>query len=122
MDMKNKISRSLYGIFIFIMIVSAAFTCSSEAESDFDRLAEKIKAKEARDTDDDDDDDDGNGTGSCDENGYKGPEFDIQVDSQCKAAYFYECSGNAQGVAAACAVYKQWQQDDPSIPNCPYCN
>lgn len=64
----------------------------------------------------------GGGTGSCDASGYKGPEFDIQVDSQCKAAYYYKCSGNSDGVKAACAVYKQWQQDDSSIPNCPYCN
>jgi hypothetical protein len=60
--------------------------------------------------------------GSCDASGYKGPNFDIQVDSQCKTAYFYKCQGNTQGQNAACAVYKQWQQDDPSIPNCPYCN
>lgn len=63
----------------------------------------------------------GGGTGSCDESGYKGPEFDIQVDSQCKAAYYYKCVGNSDGVKAACAVYKQWQEDNSSIPNCPYC-
>ena len=71
----------------------------------------------------------GNGTppansgsgGSCGESGYKGPEFDIQVDSQCKAAYYYQCIGNNDGVKAACAIYKQWQADDKSIPNCPYC-
>lgn len=62
------------------------------------------------------------GTGSCDASGYNGPEFDIQVDSQCKAAYAYQCSGNAQGVAATCAIYKQFRDDNPSIPPCPYCS
>lgn len=64
----------------------------------------------------------GSGGGSCDASGYNGPEFDIQVDSQCKTAYYYDCIGNQQGVNAACAVYKQWQDDDSSIPDCPYCN
>ncbi len=64
----------------------------------------------------------GGGTGSCDASGYDGPEFDIQVDSQCKAAYYYECIGNSQGVAAACAIYAQWKQDNPDIPSCPYCD
>jgi hypothetical protein len=59
--------------------------------------------------------------GACDESGYKGPDFDIQVDSQCKAAYYYQCIGNNDGVKAACTIYKQWQADDSSIPNCPYC-
>lgn len=66
--------------------------------------------------------DGGSGTDGCGSSGYQGPEFDIQVDSQCKAAYAYQCAGNQQGVDAACAIYKQWQQQDSSIPNCPYCN
>lgn len=51
--------------------------------------------------------DGGSGTGGCGSSGYNGPEFDIQVDSQCKAAYAYKCAGNQQGVDAACAIYKQ---------------
>lgn len=54
--------------------------------------------------------------------GYQGPDFDIQIDSQCKAAYAYKCQGNDQGVRAACDVYRGWQQHQSGIPNCPYCN
>ena len=61
-------------------------------------------------------------TGSCGIENYTGPEFDIQIDSQCKAAYYYECVGNEEGKDAACAIYKQWQSKDSSVPNCPYCN
>ncbi|MGE0589506.1 MAG: hypothetical protein AB7O48_13095 [Cyclobacteriaceae bacterium] len=66
--------------------------------------------------------DGGGGTGSCDASGYQGPEFDIQVDSQCKAAYAYQCAGNTQGIAATCAIYNQFKADNPSIPDCPYCS
>jgi|GEM_PF-3434098 len=52
---------------------------------------------------------------------YKGPEFNIQIDSQCKTAQLYKCAGNADGVTVACALYKQWQDQDSSIPDCPYC-
>lgn len=61
------------------------------------------------------------GTGSCDADGYKGPEFDIQVDSQCKAAYIYGCGGQKDGVKAACDIYQTFRDSDPSIPACPYC-
>lgn len=54
--------------------------------------------------------------------GYQGPDFDIQIDSQCKAAYAYRCQGNDAGVRAACEVYRGWQQHQSGIPNCPYCN
>ncbi|UXP32922.1 hypothetical protein N6H18_03000 [Reichenbachiella agarivorans] len=54
--------------------------------------------------------------------GYNGPEFDIQIDSQCQTAYIYTCSGAQEGVDAACAIYKAWQKENSSIPNCPYCN
>lgn len=54
--------------------------------------------------------------------GYNGPTFDIQIDSQCQTAYAYTCSGSTAGVKAACAIYKTYQQNDPSIPNCPYCS
>lgn len=63
-----------------------------------------------------------NAGANCDMNNYKGPEFDIQFDSQCKAAYLYKCAGNQKGLEATCAIYKNYQKQDPSIPNCPYCN
>ncbi len=53
---------------------------------------------------------------------YDGPTFDIQIDSQCQAAYAYTCSGSAAGVKATCAIYKSYQKDNPKIPNCPYCS
>lgn len=62
----------------------------------------------------------GGSAGLCTDE-YEGPEFDIQIDSQCKTAYAYACSGAQQGVDAACAIYKAYQKDNPSIPNCPYC-
>ena len=56
------------------------------------------------------------GGGSC--GPYQGPEFDIQIDSQCKAAHIYSCSGSQQAVDATCAIYNSYS----SVPNCPYCN
>ena len=61
------------------------------------------------------------GIGGCN-GGYNGPTFDIQIDSQCQTAYAYTCAGSTEGVKAACAIYKGYQQSNPSIPNCPYCN
>jgi hypothetical protein len=63
----------------------------------------------------------GTGAVNCDLNNYDGPNFNIQIDSQCKTAYAYDCAGNADGVTLACALYKQYQDEDPSIPDCPYC-
>lgn len=60
------------------------------------------------------------GGGGCDF--YAGPEFDIQIDGQCKAAFAYKCEGNEQGLRAACEIYKSWQQHQSGIPNCPYCD
>lgn len=60
-------------------------------------------------------------SGGCANENYEGPEFNIQIDSQCKAAHVYTCSGNQDGVTVACALYKQYQDQDPSIPDCPYC-
>lgn len=54
--------------------------------------------------------------------GYNGPEFDIQIDSQCQTAFAYACAGAQDGVDAACAIYKAWQKENSSIPDCPYCN
>jgi hypothetical protein len=60
--------------------------------------------------------------GACDLQNYAGPEFNTQFDSQCKAAYAYECAGNMEGVAAACAIYEQYQQQsNGQMPDCPYC-
>jgi len=52
---------------------------------------------------------------------YQGPIFDPQVDSFCQAAYAQMCAGNQQGVDANCAIYKQFEEDNPGIPTCPYC-
>lgn len=67
------------------------------------------------------DDDGGSGAG-CSISNYNGPEFDIQIDGQCKAAFIYQCVGNTEGVKAACEIYRNWQKHQPGIPNCPYCN
>lgn len=63
----------------------------------------------------------GGGVAGC-SGGYNGPTFDIQIDSQCQAAYAYKCAGSQQGVDATCAIYKTYQRNDSSIPNCPYCS
>lgn len=63
----------------------------------------------------------GGGVANC-SGGYNGPTFDIQIDSQCQTAYAYACSGSEAGVKAACSIYKTYQKNDPSIPNCPYCS
>jgi len=60
------------------------------------------------------------GIGGC-TGSYDGPSFDIQIDSQCQAAYAYTCSGSADGVKATCSIYKAYQRDNPKIPDCPYC-
>ncbi len=62
----------------------------------------------------------------CDEDGYAGPEFDFQIDSQCRAAYIYDCFGDIAGKNAACDIYYDYGQDvwvgsDP-FPDCPYCD
>ena len=66
------------------------------------------------------------GSGSnCDPNNYNGPNFNIQIDSQCKTAHAYKCAGNQQGVQTACGLYysyeSQWQGPG-SFPRCPYCH
>jgi len=63
-----------------------------------------------------------NSGASCSEDDYDGPEFDIQIDSQCKLAFIYKCSNHAEGVAAACAIYQVYRNQFPDIPECPYCN
>lgn len=79
---------------------------------------------------DGDGDGDGNGdgdgsSGDCSIEDYNGPEFDIQVDAQCKAAYIYDCVGDEDARDAACALYYQygeevWTGTGP-LPECPYC-
>ncbi len=59
---------------------------------------------------------------SCDIANYEGPIFNTQIDSQCQLAYVYNCEGNQEGVDAACEVYRFWQEQDSSIPDCPYCD
>jgi len=61
--------------------------------------------------------------GGCTE--YSGPEFDIQIDAQCQAAWAYLCAGyskDSDPVKTSCAIYKALQKDYPNAPNCPYCN
>lgn len=60
----------------------------------------------------------GGGGSNCNGGSYNGPEFDIQIDAQCKAAYQYKCAGHQQGVDAACAIYNTYS----NVPPCPYCN
>jgi hypothetical protein len=53
---------------------------------------------------------------------YKGPDFDIQIDSQCKNAFAARCAGQDAVADASCKIYKSYQANDSSIPDCPYCN
>ncbi len=68
----------------------------------------------------------GGGSGNCDLENYNGPEFDIQVDAQCKAAYMYDCIGDYTARDASCDLYYQYGNDvwigPGSLPECPYCN
>ncbi len=68
----------------------------------------------------------GGGTGNCDASGYNGPDFNIQVDAQCKAAYYYDCIGNNEGRDASCTLYYDYGNSvwtgSGSLPTCPYCN
>lgn len=62
---------------------------------------------------------------NCDPANYNGPEFNIQVDGQCKLAYLYDCEGNIQGRDAACSIYYDYGESvwtgSGSLPKCPYC-
>ena len=61
--------------------------------------------------------------GGCSE--YGGPEFDIQFDAQCQAAWAYLCAGyskDSDPVKTSCAIYKALLQGSPSAPKCPYCD
>ncbi len=62
------------------------------------------------------------GGASCSEDDYDGPEFDIQIDSQCKLAFIYRCSQADEAADVACSIYQGWRDQNPSIPACPYCN
>lgn len=68
----------------------------------------------------------GGGSVNCDLANYDGPEFDIQVDSQCKTAYLYDCAGDITARNAACDLYYEYGNDvwtgSGSLPKCPYCN
>lgn len=63
----------------------------------------------------------GGGGGAC-SSPYSGPTSDVQSSSFCKAAYNYKCAGDQQKVDANCAYYRQFQQDNPGLASCPYCN
>lgn len=94
---------------VFILLIGLSFMqCTHSMEEDVLRLLEGDEEQDIN-------------SGNCSE-GYQGPQFDIQVDAFCKAAYAYQCDGNTQAVATNCQVYKDWQSQDSSIPDCPYCN
>lgn len=61
------------------------------------------------------------GSSPCDLVNYNGPEFNTQIDAQCKTAYLYDCVGNEAGRAAACELYYSWDDGSPDFPDCPYC-
>jgi len=63
----------------------------------------------------------GDGSGNCDLSNYNGPNVNIQAGAQCQYAYVYACAGYQPGVDVACELYRQWQQDNPSLPDCTYC-
>ncbi len=58
--------------------------------------------------------------GPCEE-GYQGPTGDIQSDAFCQAAWDLRCNGQDSQADANCAIYKQLQEDNPGMPDCPYC-
>lgn len=60
--------------------------------------------------------------GGCAGGSYEGPLFDIQIDSQCQNAYAARCAGQDAVADASCSIYKSYQSNDSSIPDCPYCN
>lgn len=66
------------------------------------------------------------GSVNCNIADYDGPEFDIQVDAQCKAAYLYDCGGDIKARNAACKLYYDYGNEvwtgSGSLPKCPYCN
>ena len=53
--------------------------------------------------------------------GYQGPTGDIQSDAFCQAAWDLRCNGKDSQADANCAIYQQLQEDNPGIPDCPYC-
>lgn len=63
----------------------------------------------------------GSGGGGC-SGGYNGPTGDIQSDSFCQAAWNYRCNGQDAQADANCQIYQQLQDDNPGLPDCPYCN
>ncbi|MGV6862382.1 MAG: hypothetical protein ACWA41_11460 [Putridiphycobacter sp.] len=63
-------------------------------------------------------------SGGCSSDDYNGPEFDTQVDSQCKTAHLYDCQGMTSERDAACDLYYSWESSwtgSGSFPDCPYC-
>jgi hypothetical protein len=68
----------------------------------------------------------GSSGASCDLANYVGPEFNIQVDSQCKAAYAYDCAGMIDARDVACNQYYEYGNNvwtgPGALPTCPYCN
>lgn len=68
----------------------------------------------------------GGSSANCDLAYYNGPEFDIQVDSQCKAAFVYDCVGEIEARNASCDLYYEYGNavwtGPGSLPDCPYCN
>ena len=63
-------------------------------------------------------------TPSCGAEDYNGPDFNIQIDSYCKAAYAYDCAGQTSERDVYCDLYYEVASDFgyANPPTCNYCN
>jgi len=52
---------------------------------------------------------------------YAGPTADTQSSVFCQQAYALRCEGRDQDADDACRFYQQFEQENPSLPSCPYC-
>lgn len=61
----------------------------------------------------------GGGTAACGTY-HDGGIDDVQIQSQCQAAYAYSCQGNTEGIDATCNVLAGWGSQWKA--KCPYCS
>ena len=61
-------------------------------------------------------------TSACDGTTYQSVSNDIQLDSQCAAAYAAECAGDANAQAAACNNFNALVEAFGLNLTCPYCS
>lgn len=59
---------------------------------------------------------------ACNLENYRGPTSSRQDETECKMAFEYSCTGNKEGLASTCILYKKRKTANPEIPDCPYCN